>query len=55
MEQDVHVRISVGAQLEHETIQLRQSLPEASLTSANPTLQVRQLVALVQEIQLRWH
>ena len=48
-EQDVHVRISVAAQLEHETTQLRQT-PSAS---ANPILQARQVVAFVQEIQLR--
>lgn len=50
-EQDVQVRISVAEQLEHETIQLLQT-PSAS---ANPILQARQVVPLVQEIQLRWH
>lgn len=49
LEQDVHVRISVAAQLEQDTIQLRQ-IPSAS---ANPILQARQ-VAFVQDIQLRW-
>jgi hypothetical protein len=51
LEQDVHVRISSGAQVEQDTMQLRQTPP----VSANPTLQARQVVPLVQEIQLRWH